>query len=235
MQNNRFRHELKYRISKLEKDILMARLNCFLARDVNASQGIYTIRSLYFDDRWNTAYEEKMMGIANRRKYRIRFYNYSDSVIKLECKNKQGAYIYKESASLSAQEVKWILAGEYTFLKERSEEVCHTFYYQCVTNMLRPRVIVDYERIPYIFEPGNVRITFDCELREAELLGDLFDANLPSWKVMEPDELIMEVKYTSMLPDFIKDILVTQEAECIAASKYVMCCDHKKERMGILI
>ena len=81
MKNNIFRHELKYRISNLVKDILMARLNCFLTRDVNASQGIYTIRSLYFDDRWNTAYEEKMMGIANRRKYRIRFYNYSDSVI----------------------------------------------------------------------------------------------------------------------------------------------------------
>lgn len=235
MKNKQFRHELKYRISTADKEILRARLDCFLARDEHAASGIYTIRSLYFDDFWNSAYEEKMMGVASRKKYRIRFYNFSDAVIKLECKHKQGSYIFKESAALSREEVNRILANDFTFLQKRTEPVCQTFYYECVSDWLRPRVIVDYERIPYVFEPGNVRITFDYALRETDFTGDLFDVNLPSWYVMEPDELIMEVKYTAMLPEFIKDILVLQSTECIAASKYVMCCEHKKERNGILI
>ena len=158
-----FRHELKYRITQAHKDIMMARLDMFLDRDNNTENGIYQIRSLYFDDYWNSAYEEKQMGTAVRKKYRIRFYNYSDELIKLECKHKQGAYIYKQSARLTTEEVRNILAGNYEILRERKEEVCQTFYYECVTNFLRPRVIVDYERVPYVFEPGNVRITFEAE------------------------------------------------------------------------
>lgn len=230
-----FRHELKYRITQAHKDIMMARLDMFLDRDNNTENGIYQIRSLYFDDYWNSAYEEKQMGTAVRKKYRIRFYNYSDELIKLECKHKQGAYIYKQSARLTVEEVRNILAGNYEILRERKEEVCQTFYYECVTNFLRPRVIVDYERVPYVFEPGNVRITFDYHLQETALMGNLFDPELPSWSVMKPNELIMEVKYTQLLPDFIKDLLTTSEAEYTAASKYVMCCDHKIERKGILI
>ena len=114
-----FRHELKYRITQAHKDIMMARLDMFLDRDNNTENGIYQIRSLYFDDYWNSAYEEKQMGTAVRKKYRIRFYNYSDELIKLECKHKQGAYIYKQSARLTTEEVRNILAGNYEILRER--------------------------------------------------------------------------------------------------------------------
>ena len=92
-----FRHELKYRITTTQRDIIAAKLECVLQRDAYVENGSYTIRSLYFDDRVNSAYEEKRMGVANRKKYRIRCYNYSDSTIKLECKNKQGNYICKEN------------------------------------------------------------------------------------------------------------------------------------------
>ena len=234
-KKERFRNEWKYLISTSEKEVLNLRMKPLMKLDPHAENGGYLIRSLYFDDYWNSAYEEKQMGTAVRKKYRIRFYNYSDELIKLECKHKQGAYIYKQSARLTTEEVRNILAGNYEILRERKEEVCQTFYYECVTNFLRPRVIVDYERVPYVFEPGNVRITFDYHLQETALMGELFDPELPSWSVMKPNELIMEVKYTQLLPDFIKDLLTTSEAEYTAASKYVMCCDHKIERKGILI
>ena len=80
-------------------------------------------------------------------------------MIKLECKHKQGAYIYKQSARLTTEEVRNILAGNYEILRERKEEVCQTFYYECVTNFLRPRVIVDYESHlpPSIISPLEVR------------------------------------------------------------------------------
>lgn len=230
----KFRHELKYRITSVQKDILVSRLNCFLQRDSNEKNGSYTIRSLYFDDYKNSAYEEKIMGTANRKKYRIRCYNYSDSYINLECKNKQGNYIYKESDLLTKEETEDILNGRYECLLSHKRDVSKRFYYECINNFMRPRVIVDYERIPYVFEGGNVRITIDCDIREVEFLEDLFDEKLPAYYVMPPEQYIMEVKYTEFLPDVIKDFIVTQEASLEAASKYVMCCDNKILRNGVL-
>lgn len=230
-----FRHELKYLITGWQREIIAERLGCFLEKDAHVENGIYTIRSLYFDDRVNTAYEEKLMGTESRKKYRIRCYNYSDHTIKLECKNKQGSYIYKESASLTRKETDQIIAGDCSCLAGREEPVCQGFYYQCMSNQLHPVVVVDYERVPFVFDPGEVRITFDCNLREAVLMGTLFDAGLPVFDVMGADELIMEVKYTTFLPEFIRDILTTQEAVQTAASKYVMCCDSRIYRTGVLI
>lgn len=225
-----FRHELKYRIAKGEKQIIQKRLDEVLQRDEHAVQGTYRIRSLYFDDFWNSAYEDKLSGIAVREKYRLRFYEYSDAHIKLECKHKQGNYIYKEAASLTREETEKILRSDFSFLEERTEELCKRFYYQCTSRFMRPKVIVDYVREPYIYEAGDVRITFDNDIREAQFLGDLFDPYLPSHPVMESGELIMEVKYTSFLPDFIRQIIPAGAADYTAASKYVMCYEKMKER-----
>ncbi len=230
-----FRHELKYRISSYQKRIISSKLECFLQKDTHVENGLYSIRSLYFDDINNSAYNEKIMGISTRKKYRIRFYGYSDNCIKLECKIKQGSYIYKESAKLTKENVESILEMDFDFLRDREEDVCKRFYYECITNQMRPRVIVDYEREPFVFEYGDVRITFDNEIREVELVGDLFDSDLPAYNVMGEAELIMEVKYTSFIPEFIKNILAGIEGEYIAASKYVMCCDKKIERIGLLV
>lgn len=233
MRNNsgiQFRHELKYRISQGEKQIIKKRLDEVLKKDEHAVQGKYRIRSLYFDDFWNSAYEDKLSGIAVREKYRIRFYEYSDAHIKLECKHKQGNYIYKEAASLTREETERILQSDFSFLAERKEELCKRFYYQCTSRLLRPRVIVDYVREPYIYEAGDVRITFDSEIREAQFLGDLFDPYLPSHAVMDAGELIMEVKYTSFLPEFIRQIIPAGASDYTAASKYVMCYEKMKER-----
>jgi len=236
MKNNpTFRHELKYCITTTQRDILMARLDCILEKDKHAKDGIYTIRSLYFDDAVNSAYEEKLMGTACRKKYRIRCYDYSDRIIKLECKNKQGSYIYKEAATLSTEEFQQILNRQFDFLRTRKEDVCKNFYVQCTSNGMSPRVVVDYERVPYVFSLGDVRITFDNDIRESAFFGDLFDMTLPSYYVMEPETLIMEVKYTEFLPDFVRDLLTTYEADYVAASKYVMCCDSRLKRSGILI
>ena len=97
----RYRHELKYRISYGEKAVLELRLAPLLQRDAHAGPGGYLIRSLYFDDCWNSAYAEKDAGILARKKYRIRIYNGSDAVIRLERKKKVGSWICKEEAALT--------------------------------------------------------------------------------------------------------------------------------------
>ena len=141
-----FRNEWKYLISTSEKEVLNLRMKPLMKLDPHAENGGYLIRSLYFDDYWNSAYEEKESGVLMRKKYRIRIYNYSAESIKLDRKKKFGSYIYKEDAPLTKDEVQKILSGEYEFLLKSPYNLCREFYTECMSNMMRPRTIVDYER-----------------------------------------------------------------------------------------
>ena len=230
-----YRHELKYLISYKEKDFIEGQLRNFATIDKHAINGQYFIRSLYFDDIWHSAYEEKMAGTAERKKYRIRIYNLSDDFISLECKKKRGNYIYKSSAGLTREEFDKILAGDYSFMLDRKEDLLHEFYVQCVMNVLRPEVIVDYDRIPYIYDSGTVRITFDMHVRSAFESFNVFDGSIPAYEVMGDDMLIMEVKYTEFLPDIFRSIVSPDNSIYTAASKFTLCDDIKREQYAINI
>lgn len=227
-----FRHELKFFIDESEMEILVKRIGTVISRDANACSGAYTIRSLYFDDMFAGAYEDKLAGVERRKKYRIRIYNYSDSVIKLECKQKQGQYIHKTAAALSRGEADALIAGDYGFLIDRGEPVCRQFYLECAGNKMMPKVVVDYDRIPFVFPYGDVRITFDCGIRAGLFCGSLYDCQLPVAEVLEPGKLIMEVKYTQYLPEFIRSLLCVSDGEYTAYSKYTICLEKKKELSG---
>lgn len=221
-----FRRELKYLITPGDAQILKQRLGVLLSRDENVDKsGVYKVRSLYFDDYNNSAYEEKMMGVVSRKKYRIRVYNYSDTVIHLERKTKRGSYISKQHANLTREEVQMILNGEYRFLLKNPQQLCKEFYYECITKILRPRIMVDYEREPYICALGDVRITFDTDVRAALLKLDLFDSRLPSLNVLKSGQIIVEVKYTEFLPTLVRKILPQRTSQMLAVSKYVLACD----------
>ena len=173
-----FRNEWKYLISTSEKEVLNLRMKPLMKLDPHAENGGYLIRSLYFDDYWNSAYEEKESGVLMRKKYRIRIYNYSAESIKLE------------------------------------------------------RTIVDYEREPWIMDEGTVRITFDTDVRAAVGSYDIFDSTLPALSVLEPGKLIMEVKFTEMLPQILRNLLPPQAAEFTAVSKYVLCYEKTRYMNG---
>ena len=223
MSREIYRNEWKYLISWGEKELITSRIAPLLHPDPNAVNGGYLIRSLYFDDYWNTAYEQKDAGVLERKKYRIRIYNYSDRSIKLERKKKYGAYIYKQSAKITRSEFEAILAGDYNFLLKSSQPLLQEFYVECRCHNLRPRTIVDYEREPWILDAGTVRITFDMNVRAAVGSFDIFDPTLPCLSVIDPGRLVMEVKFTEFLPRFVQDILPPQREEMTAVSKYVLC------------
>lgn len=223
MSREIYRNEWKYLISWGEKELITSRIAPLLHPDPNAVNGGYLIRSLYFDDYWNTAYEQKEAGVLERKKYRIRIYNYSDRSIKLERKKKYGAYIYKQSAKITRSEFEAILAGDYNFLLKSSQPLLQEFYVECRCHNLRPRTIVDYEREPWILDASTVRITFDQNVRAAVGSFDIFAPSLPCLSVIDPGRLVMEVKFTEFLPKFVQDILPPQRAEMTAVSKYVLC------------
>ena len=226
-----YRHELKFEITSSRKKILMDRLSAVMGMDPNAGQKGYFIRSLYFDDLYDSALLDKMAGVKSRKKYRIRTYNYSKNIIKLERKKKEGSYINKEAASLTGEELKGILRGDCGFLLKREEDLPKKFYLETVMNGLRPAVVVDYERIPLVFPGGDVRITFDEHVRTSLFAGDLFARDLPSYEVMPEGKLILEVKFTEYLPEIIRDLLPTEEGSVIAASKYVLCLKKQREML----
>ena len=228
-----YRHELKYLISDREADILKNRLREKAGIDSHAKDGSYFIRSLYFDDVWESAYNDKQAGTAERRKYRIRIYDYSDYVINLECKSKQGSYINKKSARISKDELKKILDGDYSFLINREEQVCKEFYIACCSEGLRPGVLVDYDRTPFVYAPGTVRITFDEHVRSGFMSFDLFDRSIPVYETLGEGQLIMEVKYTEYYPENIKELIEPEASVYTAASKFVMCCDAMKKIRGL--
>lgn len=218
-----FRSELKYLINIADKEIVKSRLNGILQLDENAVNGKYKVRSLYFDDYWNTAYEEKLMGVYDRKKYRIRIYDDSDSKITLECKIKKGNFVHKDSASLSRDECDMLINGEYSFLLQRYEEVCKRFYFECVSRVMRPRFIIDYDREPFVMEAGDVRVTFDNDVRVGTMGTSIFNPDMPAVHVLPPGMTIMEVKYTEFFPSVVKNAVPPRASELSALSKYVLC------------
>ena len=160
-----------------------------------------------------------------RKKYRVRIYNGSDKVIKLERKKKFGSWIYKEDAPLTRGEFEQILAGDYDFLLRSTYPLCREFYIECICNMMRPRTIVDYEREPWVMDEGTVRITFDMNVRAVVGSFDIFDAMLPALPVLEPGKLVMEVKFTEFCPQLVRDMVPPGAAELTAVSKYCLCYD----------
>ncbi len=226
MSAQRWRHELKYLINYPDWALLRARFPAVIRRDPHAGRnGEYSIRSLYFDDYWNTAYEEKDEGVLARHKYRVRVYNFSDSRILLERKNKYGPYIWKQSAEITRGQLEAILEGEYGVLLEGESNLLKEFYYECVSRVMRPRVIVDYDREPFVMDAGDVRITFDKHVRAGFGTFDLFDPGLPTVETLPGDEMIMEVKFTEFLPRLVRGLLPPRSSELTAASKYVLCRD----------
>lgn len=221
--SEKYRNEWKYLIDTAQKEAICSRLAPVMKLDSHATNGGYMLRSLYFDDYFHSAYEEKDAGVLHRKKYRIRIYDCSDKSIKLERKKKFGSYIYKESAGLTREEVYKILDGDYGFLLANDQRLCREFYYECVSNVMRPRTIVDYERQPWILEEGTVRITFDMDVRAAVGSYDIFDPDLPGLTVLEPGKCVMEVKFTEFLPRIVKEILPDRASEFTAVSKYVLC------------
>lgn len=221
---HKLRHEYKYYINNFVYHELRERFKSVLEVDRNMKdEDGYTISSIYFDDFYNSAINEKLDGVIFRKKYRIRLYNHQDDVIKLECKSKYNNYISKEWAPLSRDEYDRILNGDYEFLLSRKEDICQKLYGACVTKMLRPVTTVEYQREAYVHQLGNVRLTFDKNLAASIGNVDIFDKGYETVRVPIEGAMILEVKYDDYIPDYIWKIFQSDRMEYCAISKYVMC------------
>jgi len=219
----KYRHEYKFLINHGEYILLKNRIERFMNRDPHGNcNNRYNIRSLYFDDIYNSAYYEKLNGTEKRKKYRIRIYNYSNTVIKLERKGKEGQYTLKESELISEDLCNGLIGGNSELLLTGSQ-LLNDMYIQMKTLFLKPVVIVDYVREAYIHPVENVRITFDMELKSGLYSTELWNVRTPLVNVLEPDYIIMEVKFNRFLPTIFSTLLTGLNSGQISVSKYILC------------
>lgn len=218
------RHEIKVFINYSDYISIRNRIKTFAKLDRNASEnGIYHIRSLYFDNFNDKALMEKINGYNNREKFRIRFYNHNHSFIRLEKKSKSNGLCYKSSAPLTKEQCEKILNGDIEFLKDSNKDVLKEFYCKLRYQCLKPKTIVDYTREAYIYDAGNVRITIDSNTKSGLYSTNIFDSKLPTLGLVNYNPIILEIKYDNFLPDIIRDLIQTNTRNQTAVSKYAAC------------
>lgn len=223
-ENPMFRSELKHYINMGDYEIIKSRLSAVAKQDRNAGEkGKYIIRSLYFDNIYDKAMLEKQYGLMSREKFRIRYYNGDVSYIRLEKKTKVNGAGYKVSARLTADECQSILKGDTEWMQCSGDALVTEFYAKMKYQRLKPKTIVDYDREPFIYDPGNVRVTLDSNLKTGIRCVDFLDSKVPTVKVSGQQFAILEVKYDEFLPEIIRKAVQLPGRQASSFSKYVAC------------
>ncbi|MBR5868599.1 MAG: polyphosphate polymerase domain-containing protein [Clostridia bacterium] len=199
--------------------VLRSRLGAVMHSDPHATDGKYFIRSLYFDNFRDKALMEKINGVNRREKFRLRGYNHDPSTIRLEKKYKESGVGRKETALLTVEETGSLLRGDLDWMKNHPHPLVRELEQKMTTQGLRPKTLVDYVREPFIFEPGNVRVTLDYHIRTGLSSTDFLDPNAVTLPV-PGDPVILEVKWDDFLPDLIRDLVQLEGRHTAAYSKY---------------
>nr|WP_325298472.1 polyphosphate polymerase domain-containing protein [uncultured Dysosmobacter sp.] len=217
-----FRHEWKHEIGAADLIAIRQRMGAVARPDPHAVDGKYRIRSLYFDNASDQALREKLDGVSRREKFRIRYYNGDLSLIHLEKKSKLGGLGSKESAPLTAEEAQAIVDGRTGWMLEGGRPLVRELYSKMRVRGLRPRTIVDYTREPFIYSPGNVRVTLDYDIRTGLGSTDFLDPDCVTVPAGDAP-IILEVKWDNYLPEIIRAAVQLEGRRSSAFSKYAQC------------
>jgi SPX domain protein involved in polyphosphate accumulation len=218
----KYRHEWKHEINNMDRLILLSRLDAVMKRDVHAINGVYQIRSLYFDNLNDKALREKVDGVNMREKFRIRYYNQDTSFIVLEKKSKISGLCGKQSVLITKEQAQRIVDGDIRWLLEMKNPLCAELYSKMNSQGLRPKTIVDYTRDPFFYPPGNVRVTLDYNIRTGAFRTDFLNPETITMPAGD-SAIILEVKWDDFLPDIIKDAVRLPGRRVTAFSKYERC------------
>ena len=245
-----FRHEYKYFCSTLQRTALKQRMHALLQIDRHAADtGYYRIRSLYFDTHDDQCYYDNENGVGSRYKFRIRIYNGEKDVIVLEKKVKQDQMGYKRSCRLTEEECRMLIRGEYDRVLQSMQEMKQEadlrpkqdmelkseqklkskqdlkqeLVLEMKHKLLRPKVIVEYKRYPFVEPATNVRVTFDEEVSSSNDFDRFLEKQITLRPVNPVGDGILEVKWDGILPDYIRKNLQLNSLVWSGYSKYYYC------------
>ena len=222
-----YRHELKFLVSDAELELIRYRLKLLMRQDIHQKEGGYAVRSLYFDDFYDSCMQENENGIDNRRKYRIRIYDGDDTVIKLEKKIKCRGMTRKISREISREDCQTYMSGRAPCLNQGSTQLEKELYAEIKMCGMHPVTVVEYERTAFVEPRGNVRITFDRNISCSENLEHFLDQKILTVPLLPEGNHVMEVKYDELLPDYIAQILELGTLQRTAFSKYYYSRNYK--------
>lgn len=223
-KNEKFRHELKYLVSENEIELIRNRICMLMELDANVgSERQYNISSLYFDDLYDTCYYDKENGVNPREKFRIRIYNHDTGRISLECKRKECGKTLKTSCLISKEQAEKLCHGEYLRDIGNHPPLLRKFTEQMMSRGLHPVIIVEYNRVPFVYKYGNVRVTFDRGLSSSNEVTNFLTGQIAKRPVMETGQHLLEVKYDEYIPDVIYNALQIDNLGQTAFSKYSLC------------
>lgn len=213
-----YRHEIKFLVSDLDLEKIKHRLDALMTIDAHQIGDSYIVRSLYFDDVYDSCLTETIEGIDNRKKYRIRTYNRCSDIIRLEEKSKLHNMTRKDTRKITLEDAIRYINGEAAL----DEHYLSTKLNALIQSKnMHPVCIVEYDRTAYIEEVGNVRITFDCDLR-GSLYPEYFfdDTSAQMLPILPPGIHVLEVKYDEFLPSYILQAIDINTLEKTSMSKY---------------
>ena len=228
--SKRYRHELKFILSRQEAEILKYRLSLLMDVDTNSKSedNTYFIRSLYFDDIYDSAYYEKIDGLEKREKYRIRIYNLDDSFIRLERKEKDRDLTNKVQTKITREDTINFINGDFDLVNTNGNQLLEDFVMKHRTHNIKPSVIVDYKRLAYTYPIEEIRVTFDEEIKSGRYNYDIFDKNIHTTNVFENDEVVLEVKFNKYIASHIAHVIMEIPSTRLAVSKFALCREQKE-------
>lgn len=215
-----WRHEMKYVVSQAQVVLLQSRVRGLMRLDPHASSGSYVVRSLYFDDWENRCYHENLCGTDPREKLRLRTYDRMAKSVRLECKRKERGMTLKTSCPLTLAQAEELVHGR---VAAGDEPLLNKFALLSRTCLMRPVVIVEYERVPFVYHTGNVRVTFDLNIASSHAVDSFLLGDITHRPVMPPGQHLLEVKWDGFLPDPIYHALDLGSLRRTAFSKYCLC------------
>ena len=219
-----YRHEDKYMIDAAQAEILRMKAETALFHDEHAGEdGEYRISSLYFDDPDNSCFHDNEDGVGIRNKYRIRMYNEDPGFLRLERKEKRGSFTRKTSAVISRDQCEMLMRGETPGVYEGQDSTAAVLFEEMRLRSMRPKVVVSYRRIPYVYPAGNVRLTFDSDIESSLQTEGFGSGNIISRPVLPAGMSVMELKWDELLPGHFTDVLHTDGLIRYKFSKYSMC------------
>lgn len=219
----KYRNELKFLISASDVRIIEDKLQHAMRRDPYADKetGAYTVRSLYFDSYEDDCYDNNEFSLGKRKKFRIRMYGDDQSLMLLEKKEKENNKSRKYSYRLTKPEYEQLFYGNVSELYWRTKDpLLKEFCIEIMTRFFQPKVIVHYERIPFVYFTGNVRVTLDTNISCSPDITRFIENDYLNIPVLEEGQHLLEVKYDELLPDFLKQIIQLDTLEQATFSKY---------------
>ena len=180
------------------------------------------MNSLYFDTPDNRALREKVNGVSRREKFRLRYYNSDTSTVLLEKKLKTGSLCAKLQTELTLEDTLALVQGKYKVFERNSPPLLLELYQKMAVQGLRPRTIVQYTREPFVYAPGNVRVTLDYHIRTGTISSEFLGPDCCTIPIPN-NPAVLEVKWDSFLPSVIRDLVQNPGTRTAAFSKYAAC------------